>query len=168
LVPQGKGSIRSEAPGVALGIDGQEMMMAEQFSGGEQKSLRPTRPVGPAVLRGLIGRCPNCGEGRLFGSWLKSVHACANCGEVLDVHRADDFPAYLVILVVGHIVVGGFLAVEAAYPLSSFQHLAIWVPLTVILSVALLQPVKGAVIGLQWALYMHGFGGNKDAVRLSP
>jgi len=172
-LPGGKRSFHEDrsatrGPGVALGLEEQEMMMAEQVFGDEQQSLRPARPVNPAVLRGFLGRCPNCGKGRLFGSWLKSVHACADCGEVLDVHRADDFPAYLVILIVGHVVVGCFLAVEAAYPLSSFQHLAIWVPLTVILSVALLQPVKGAVIGMQWALYMHGFGGHGSAIDTHP
>ncbi|RUW35664.1 DUF983 domain-containing protein, partial [Mesorhizobium sp. M1A.F.Ca.IN.020.06.1.1] len=75
---------------------------------------------------------------------------------------ADDLPAYLVIVIVGHIVVGAFMTVEAATTLSTWQHALIWVPLTIILAVALLQPVKGAVIGLQWALYMHGFGGEKD------
>jgi uncharacterized protein (DUF983 family) len=142
--------------------------MAEQVFGGEHQSLRPARETGTAMLRGFLGKCPNCGEGRLFGSWLKTVHACEHCGEVLDRHRADDFPAYLVILIVGHIVVGGFLGAEAMFDLSMWTHLAIWVPLTIILSVVLLQPVKGAVVGMQWALYMHGFGGEQDAFDTHP
>ena len=142
--------------------------MEQQVFGGEHQSLRPARPVGPAMLRGFLGKCPHCGEGRLFGSWLKTVHACQHCGEQLDHHRADDFPAYLVIVIVGHIVVAAFLATEAAFTLSTTQHLATWVPLTVILAAALLQPVKGAVVAMQWALYMHGFGGHEDTLDTHP
>lgn len=142
--------------------------MEQQVFSDESQSLRPARPVAPAMWRGFLGRCPHCGEGRLFGSWLKTVHACDHCGQVLDQHRADDFPAYLVIVIVGHIVVTAFLSVESAYELSMTAHLALWVPLTVILSVALLQPVKGAVVGMQWALYMHGFGGHEDTLDTHP
>ena len=121
-----------------------------------------------AVRRGAAGRCPSCGGGRLFPRFLKVAEACDACGQELHHHRADDFPAYLVIVIVGHIVVTAFLAVEAAYELSMTAHLALWVPLTVILSVALLQPVKGAVVGMQWALYMHGFGGHEDTLDTHP
>ena len=79
-------------------------------------------------------------------------------------HRADDLPAYLVVVIVGHIVVGAFMGIEAVSNLSTLQHMLIWIPLTIILAVVLLQPVKGAVIGLQWALYMHGFGGQEDEI----
>ena len=82
--------------------------MEQQVFSDESQSLRPARPVAPAMWRGFLGRCPQCGEGRLFGSWLKTVHACDHCGQVLDQHRADDFPAYLVIVIVGHIVVTAF------------------------------------------------------------
>lgn len=142
--------------------------MAEQVFGGEPQSLRPARPLWPAVIRGFLGKCPNCGQGRLFAAWLKPVHECDRCGEEMHHHRADDFPAYLVVVIVGHIVVGGFLSAEKLFDLSLVQHLAIWVPLTVALAVGLLQPVKGAVIGMQWALYMHGFGGHGDPVDTHP
>ncbi|TIW75553.1 MAG: DUF983 domain-containing protein, partial [Mesorhizobium sp.] len=115
-----------------------------------------------AIKPGLLGRCPRCGEGKLFYAFTKTVDTCSVCGEEIHHHRADDLPAYLVIVIVGHIVVGSFMAVEATTTLSNLQHALIWVPLTIILALALLQPVKGAVIGLQWALYMHGFGGEKD------
>jgi uncharacterized protein (DUF983 family) len=84
------------------------------------------------------------------------------CGEEIGHHRADDLPAYLVIVIIGHIVIGGFMAVEATTAWSMWQHLALWVPITVIGSLALLQPIKGAIVGLQWANYMHGFGGERD------
>lgn len=66
-------------------------------------------------------------------------------------------PAYIVITIVGHIVVPLTFAVETAYRPDYLIHLALWVPLTLGLSLALLQPVKGAIVGLQWALRMHGF-----------
>ncbi|TIW15466.1 MAG: DUF983 domain-containing protein, partial [Mesorhizobium sp.] len=125
-------------------------------------SGRVARPLWPAIKRGLLGRCPHCGEGKLFRAFTKPVDKCSVCGEELHHHRADDLPAYLVIVIVGHIVVGAFMTVEATSTLTLWQHALIWVPLTFGLAVALLQPVKGAVIGLQWALYMHGFGGEKD------
>jgi len=139
----------------------------EQVFGGENHSGRVARPLWTAMKRGALGRCPNCGEGKLFIGFTKSVDKCSVCGEELYHHRADDLPAYLVIVIVGHIVLGAFMAVEATSTLSMWQHIAIWVPLTIVLSVALLQPVKGAVIGLQWALYMHGFG-EKDETEPRP
>ena len=116
-----------------------------------------------AMWRGFRGKCPNCGEGHVFGRFLKVADTCEHCGEELFHQRADDLPAYLVMVVVGHLVVPAILAVETAYaPPYAFQ-LAVWLPLAVVLSVALLQPVKGAIVGLQWALRMHGFGALPDA-----
>ena len=111
-----------------------------------------------AIKRGFAGRCPHCGNGRLFGRYLKSVEHCADCGERLDLHRADDLPAYLVILIVGHVVVGAMLAFESFGDAPVWLQMLVWPAVTLILALLLLQPVKGAVIGLQWALRMHGFG----------
>ena len=110
-----------------------------------------------AMWRGFRGRCPACGEGRLFRAWLKVDDTCAACGEEMHHHRADDFPAYLVIVIVGHIVVPLVLAVETHIAPAYWIHLALWLPLTLGLSLGLLQPVKGAVVALQWHLGMHGF-----------
>jgi uncharacterized protein (DUF983 family) len=118
----------------------------------------PRRDSWSAIKRGFLGRCPNCGEGHLFGRYLKAVAQCEHCGERLDQHRADDLPAYLVVLIVGHIVVGAMLAFETFGDAPVWQQMLVWPALTLVLSLALLQPVKGAVIGLQWALRMHGFG----------
>jgi uncharacterized protein (DUF983 family) len=116
------------------------------------------RPVARSMLRGLRGRCPCCGQGRLFGRFLKAQAVCTSCGEDLSHQRADDFPAYIVMFILGHLLVPVALAVEIAFQPSYWVHAAIWGPLTIGLAVGLLQPVKGAVIGLQWALRMHGFG----------
>jgi uncharacterized protein (DUF983 family) len=120
------------------------------------------RPVGRSIKRGLFGRCPACGDGRLFRAFVKSVDACSACGERMDHHRADDFPPYIVVTIVGHLVLAGYMMTDLVLPLDTWQHLAIWAPVTLASSVALMQPVKGAVIGLQWALKMHGFSGNED------
>lgn len=122
------------------------------------------RNTGQAIKRGALGRCPCCGEGKLFESYLKPVEVCAVCGEEMFHQRADDFPPYLAIFIVGHIVVAGFMATDRWLVLESWQHLMIWIPVTIALSLALLPLLKGGVIGMQWALRMHGFGGETDEV----
>ena len=119
------------------------------------------RSVGQAMKRGWFCRCPNCGEGKLFRAFLKPVDHCAVCGEDYTHQRADDLPAYLSIVIVGHIVVGGFMMTDMVWTLSNWTHLAIWTPLTVLLALATIQPIKGSVIGLQWAARMHGFGSHE-------
>ena len=126
------------------------------------------RPLLRSVARGFLGRCPHCGKGRLFGKFLKVADRCEACGEEYHHHRADDLPAYLVIFIVGHVVVGAFLGVEKMVTLSTWQHLAIWTPFTLLATIALLQPVKGAVVGLQWALRMHGFSGEPEVLETHP
>ena len=127
-----------------------------------EKDALPKRPVFNSIMRGLRRRCPNCGRGHLFNRYLKVTPACPVCGEDLSHQRADDAPPYLTIVVVGHIIVPLILFVETRWPLSTFQHLSIWLPLTLILSLVLLPVMKGAVVGLQWALRMHGFGEKEE------
>ncbi|WP_183257573.1 DUF983 domain-containing protein [Bradyrhizobium sp. CIR48] len=124
-----------------------------------------------AMWRGCRGKCPNCGEGHLFGRFLKVAHSCDHCGEELFHQRADDFPAYLVIVVVGHLVVPAILAVETAYAPAVWLQLVVWLPVTLFASLALLQPTKGAIVGLQWQIGMHGFEVSKqrrEADELAP
>lgn len=118
------------------------------------------RDLWTAVKRGLRGRCPRCGEGKLFRAFLKVDGLCPACGLDLSPHRADDLPAYLVIVIVGHIVVPIALMIETNYSPSVALQLAIYLPVTLLMSLLLLQPVKGAVVGIQWALRMHGFDEN--------
>jgi uncharacterized protein (DUF983 family) len=117
----------------------------------------PKRNLWQAMWRGFLCRCPHCGEGRLFRAYLKPVAACPVCHEDLSHQRADDAPPYFTIVVVGHVLVPIMAAVFFATELSVMTHLMIWLPLTLVMTLALLQPIKGALIGLQWALYMHGF-----------
>lgn len=110
-----------------------------------------------AMKRGFRGRCPRCGEGKLFRAYLKVANTCSACGLDFTPHRADDLPAYLVIVIVGHLVVPLALMIETEYAPPVALQLSIYLPVTLILSLLLLQPVKGTVVGLQWALRMHGF-----------
>src|SRR5215210_317381 len=114
-------------------------------------------PLKTALRRGLAGRCPYCGRGRLFRAFLKVADQCDVCGEELHHQRADDFPAYLVIVIVGHLVVPLVLHVEMAYEPAYWVHAVLWLPLTLALALLLIQPIKGAVIALQWRAGMHGF-----------
>lgn len=128
-------------------------------SGVTQHEGRSTgaRPVLSSLLRGAAHKCPACGKGAMFRRYLKVADNCPNCGEALHHHRADDAPPYFTIVIVGHIVVGLVLAVEMAYRPPLWVHAALWLPLTVILTLVVLPLVKGALIALQWALLMHGF-----------
>jgi len=118
---------------------------------------RPQRDFAAAMQRGLMGRCPNCGKGRLFRKFLKVADTCPVCGEDLHHHRADDAPAYFVILLVGHIVVPLALFVETEWAPPYWVHWMLWMPLTLALDIGLLPPIKGAIVGWQWAHEMHGF-----------
>lgn len=136
----------------------ESLRFGEAGTGTEEAALAP-RSVWQAMKRGFFCRCPNCGQGKLFAGYLTSVDSCAACGETFTHHRADDLPPYLTVFIVGHIVVALFMAAEETVDLSMWAHLAIWVPTTLLLSLVLLRPLKGATIGLQWAIRMGGFGG---------
>lgn len=112
-----------------------------------------------ALWRGFRSRCPHCGEGGIFKSFLKVADKCPQCAEPLHYHRADDLPAYLVMVIVGHVVVAVTLWLEKTYQASYLAHAMIEFPLLVILCLGLLQPIKGAVVAFQWHAGMHGFPG---------
>jgi uncharacterized protein (DUF983 family) len=125
-----------------------------------ETGLVEKRDVWTALKRGFRGRCPRCGQGKLFRAFLKTADNCSVCGLDFTPHRADDLPAYLVIVIVGHIMVPIFLLIETNFSPPVWLQLSIYLPLVLFASLALLQPVKGAVVGLQWALRMHGFDDN--------
>lgn len=115
------------------------------------------RPLWPAALRGLRCRCPACGQGRLFGSFLKPVENCQVCKESYSAQQADDFPPYLVVLLLGHILVPTVIAVDRAFAPPLWLYMTFGSAFVATVAVALLQPVKGAVIAYQWACRMGGF-----------
>src|SRR4029078_3716170 len=109
------------------------------------------------IVRGLLGRCPCCGKGRMFGAFLKVKDHCEGCGEELHHHRGDEFLDYVVTLIVGPLLVPAVLSVETNFAPPYWVHLALWLPPTLILTLGLLQPVKRAIFALQCHMGMHGF-----------
>jgi uncharacterized protein (DUF983 family) len=120
-----------------------------------------------ALRRGLRGRCPACGEGQMFRAFLKVADTCPHCGEELHHHRADDFPAYLVIVIVGHILVPIVLLVETEIAPAMWISMTLWPLAALMMALGLLQPVKGAVVAIQWYGGMHGFEEAKKARALT-
>jgi len=118
------------------------------------------RPALVSILRGFGGHCPACGRGNMFRKFLKVADNCPDCGEDLHHHQADDAPPYFTIMVVGHIVVPMMLWLELEYLPPLWVHATIWPALTLLLSLWFLPRIKGAIVGWQWALRMHGFDGN--------
>lgn len=115
----------------------------------------PERSVWAGIKSGLLGRCPACGQGRLFSRYLKVVTACAACGQNLSQYRSDDGPAYVTILIVGHLVVAPALFTDPVLTWPMERLLAVAVPALVALTLALLPRVKGAFVGAQWAIGDH-------------
>ena len=115
------------------------------------------RPWKPAVLRGWQGHCPNCGTGAIFSGYLKVNATCPNCNEALHHHRADDGPAYMTILIVGHVMAPLFLFVFTHYRPTPLVLATIFSVGTIMLSLYLLPRLKGALVALQWAKRIHGF-----------
>ena len=110
-----------------------------------------TRDLRLAVRRGALLRCPNCGVGHLFRSYLKPVDECAHCGEALGYIRADDGPTWLTLLIVGHLVVALALVVVSTTDWSTGFSMMFFSALAVVLSLALLPSAKGIFIGIIWA-----------------
>ena len=120
-------------------------------------TLSATRRKRQAMWRGSLGKCPACGSGRLFAHYLKVADQCETCGLEFAGHQADDAPPYFTIFIVGHIVIPIALVVERTYQPPLIVHAAMFSVLSVIITLISLPMVKGAVVGLQWALRMHGF-----------
>lgn len=120
---------------------------------------RPALPqsLWRAMARGAVGRCPRCGQGRLFRAFLKPVEHCGHCGQDWSMQRADDFPAYASLFITGHLVAPLAVHLARDVSISSAMAAAIILPITAALAVGLLQPCKGSIIAVQWRTGMHGF-----------
>ena len=119
----------------------------------DERSLRP------ALLRGWRMRCPACGQGRMLEGYLKVRPNCPSCGEALHHQRADDGPAYLTILIVGHLMAPLILWAFIRYRPDPLVLASVFAVGCVALSLYLLPRLKGGLVALQWAKRMHGFGG---------
>jgi uncharacterized protein (DUF983 family) len=104
-----------------------------------------------ALRRGLGGTCPACGKAPLFGRFLKPVQCCASCGRDWTLQRSDDFPAYLVVLVLGHLLIPVVVEVNIWFDMSMLAQMLLWPAIAAAAALALIQPAKGFVIALIWA-----------------
>ncbi len=122
----------------------------------------PLRPLLPALLRGWSRRCPQCGDGALYDGYTTVRPLCAACGLELFHERTDDAPPYFTILILGHILIPLLLLDEILFAPPQWVQIALFVPLTTLLTLWLLPRVKGALLAFQWSRFMHGFGGETD------
>jgi uncharacterized protein (DUF983 family) len=107
-------------------------------------------PIERAILRGLRGRCPRCGEGTLYRGFINLKPACDKCDLDFGFADAGDGPAVFAILIGGFIVVFAALVVEFAYQPPYWVHAALWLPLILIVTLGPLRPIKGVLIALQY------------------
>ena len=124
---------------------------------GELPAVMLPKSVWRAVARGLRGRCPRCGQRRLFRAFLKPVDRCRRCEQDWTLQRADDFPAYVSLFLTGHVMAPIAIHLARDQSISVATVMAIVLPLVLLLALGLLQPAKGAIIAVQWWMGMHGF-----------
>ncbi len=113
-------------------------------------SLGRGQPLSRILTRAFFRRCPNCGDGRLFRGYLKPVERCAACGEPYGHIRADDGPAWLTILVVGHILAPLLLTIEKEAPWPEWVSMIGWPALALVLMALILPRAKGVFIAIIW------------------
>ncbi|WP_254070205.1 DUF983 domain-containing protein [Acidisphaera sp. L21] len=112
----------------------------------------PVPPLLVAMGRGARGLCPACGKTHAFIGYLRVVPECAVCGAPLGEVRADDAPPYFTVFIVAHVVITAMFLVYQAYDPPYWVQAAIWLPTTVVMSMGLLRPIKGATLGLMLKL----------------
>lgn len=154
--PRG-GDSGSMSPPSALGESG---LAPTPASSGTPKAVNRHRNhhLAVAVGRGLVGCCPNCGKGAMFHGYLTVTPRCPVCGEDLNAQRVDDAPAILTLLVVCLVGGGGVLLSDDAWPQMPLLVVALlWLPVTAVVTLLVLPRFKGAAVGYQWAVGMHGF-----------
>jgi len=115
------------------------------------------RPLKPALLRGAKLLCPNCGTGPMMNGFLSVRDQCEVCGEELHHHRADDGPAYVTILISGHILAPLMLILFEVYRPAPLLLMVGFSIVFVAMALFMLPRIKGMFVALQWAKRMHGF-----------
>ena len=108
------------------------------------------------MLRGGGGRCPICGHGRLYDGYIRLVACCASCAAPLGLVRADDAPPYFTIFITAHLIIASVVVADQQTSLPIWAMIAFFVPLTVMIAMLLLRPVKGATVGVMLKLGLIG------------
>ena len=108
------------------------------------------------IARGGAGRCPVCGQGRLYGGYLRVVARCASCAAPLGLVRADDAPPYFTIFITAHVIIAAVVVTDQRTELPIWAMIAFFLPLTVMIAMLLLRPVKGATVGVMLKLGLIG------------
>lgn len=109
-------------------------------------------PLSRSVVRGLKHQCPACGDGQLYGRFLKVQPHCEACGHELALYPADDGPAYLTIILVGHLVIAPLLLFPIVWETSAWISLPVLLTALSVIALAALPRIKGGWIGLMYAL----------------
>jgi uncharacterized protein (DUF983 family) len=125
---------------------------------GFENDRQDARPLRTSLMRGWRQRCPCCGAGPLYKGYLRVRHQCPVCGEALHHQRADDGPAYLTVLIVGHVMAPLLFWAFLAFRPDPMVLASVFAVGSVALSLYLLPRLKGLIVGLQWARRLHGFG----------
>jgi uncharacterized protein (DUF983 family) len=120
-----------------------------EAAGGEGSSPAVAVSDHPAQW-GLKGRCPRCGQGRLFDGFLKVRPGCEACGLDFSTIQTGDGPASFIMQIAGFVVGFSALIVEIKFHPPMWLHLIVWLPLAAVLSLALMRPGRGLMIGLQY------------------
>ena len=140
----------------------QEGRAAQEPARGGQEQDGQERDLRQAMWRGWRRRCPNCGSGPLMKGYLQVRPQCPVCGEELHHHRADDGPAYLTILIVGHLMAPLILWAFLSFRPDPLVLATIFAIGSVTLSLYLLPRLKGLIVGIQWAKRMGGFDDEEE------
>jgi uncharacterized protein (DUF983 family) len=135
---------------------------------GDPSPLVLPQSLWQAMARGMVSRCPRCGQGRLFRAFLKPVDRCGRCDQDWTLQRADDFPAYASLFITGHLVAPLAVHLARDASISTGMAAAIILPVTAALAIGLLQPCKGAIIAVQWWMAMDGFQRERPAGENAP
>jgi len=129
------------------------------YTGTHDAFAKSDRPLKPALLRGWKRVCPNCGSGPILSGYLKVHDTCSVCSEEFHHHRADDGPAYVTILIAGHLLAPLIMIAFEMFRPDPIVLSLVFILFFVALALFLLPRIKGAFIALQWAKRMHGFSG---------
>jgi uncharacterized protein (DUF983 family) len=113
--------------------------------------------IWPAIARAVAGKCPACGRRKFFRSYLHQVENCSPCGEHFGKNHADDGPAWLTIIIVGHLVVPSALYAETVFRWPLLVSIAVWPLMALALTLAVLPRAKAVFIAAIWAMKAPGF-----------